>query len=159
MTSLDIELALAQYFGVLPRHGGMGSNRNMIIPNFKAIGLNHEADLFLITPSGCAWEIEIKVSRSDLARDAKKMNHHRHEIISRLWFAMPDTMRDCVDLVPEHAGIMFINSDGSIWEYRPSKIITGSRKLTDTEILHCGRIAAMRIWTLKKKLRGNDDTH
>lgn len=153
MTSLDIELALARYFGVLPKHGGMASNRNLLIPNFTALQICHECDLLLVTKSGWAHEIEIKVSRSDLIRDAQKEHQHYHGLLSRLWFAMPDTMVNCVDLIPDRAGILLVCDNGFVKIFRTAKKNMGSRKLTTDEMLLTGRIAGTRIWTLKKKLK------
>ena len=63
-TAAEIEVVVAQYFD--PR-------RNVIVPNvWWGWGLRHECDLVVMTKTGYAYEVEIKVSRSDLKADLKK---------------------------------------------------------------------------------------
>lgn len=159
MTSLDIELAVAQYYDILPEHGGMGSNRNMLIPNFCGMNIPHECDLLRVTESGYAHEIEIKVSRADLLRDKKKRKHkpgqcYSNDIIRSLTFAIPDTLYFSIPDIPERAGVILVDEHGKCKEHRPARITTYARKLTDAEIMHLGKLASMRIWTLKRKLKG-----
>lgn len=150
VTSLDIELAVANWLGILPSHGGMGSNRNILVPNFKGMYL-HECDLLLVSGAGWVTEIEIKVSVSDLRADKKKWHEHYSPLIRHLFFAMPSTMESNISDVPMHAGVLLIEN-GKCCEIRRPTANKSARKLTDKEILHIGRIAAMRIWTLKRKL-------
>jgi hypothetical protein len=152
MTSLDIELALARYFGILPKHGGMGNNRNMIIPNFRGMYM-HECDLFVLTESGYAWEIEIKVTLADLKADLKKRHGHKSKWTRFLYYAMPEIMKEYVRIVPKHAGIYLIDDDGGCECLRKAITNSKAQKLPIEAQLHCGRVAAMRIWTLKKKLK------
>jgi hypothetical protein len=65
---------------------------------------------------------------------------------------MPADMRDCVDLVPEKAGILLAHESGRVETVRTAKMNPGSRKLTDAEVLHVGRIAATRIWKMKREM-------
>jgi hypothetical protein len=152
MTAHDIELAMARHLGILHPHGGMGNNRNLLIPNFTAMFLCHECDLLWVTRSGWGHEIEIKISRADLKADLKKDHQHIHGLISYLWFAIPDTLRDCIDLVPERAGIFLVDSTGFVRKIRNAKKEPGARQFTLDERVHLGHIAAMRIWGLKRKL-------
>lgn len=152
MTSLEIEIALADWLGV-GSNGKGKSSQYMIVPNFKGLSLAHECDLLVVTGSAWAWEIEIKVSKSDLKRDAAKMMHHESNLILRLYFAMPDTMRDRADLVPERAGILYVTADGECYQHRAPKLNMDARKLTPEEIITVGRLASLRIWGLKRKLR------
>jgi hypothetical protein len=152
MTALDIELTVVHHFGV---RGGMKQSRMMIVPNFIGMYL-HECDLFCVTGAGWAWEVEIKVSLSDLLADAKK--HHRHEsgIIQKLWFAMPESLRHESEHVPARAGIMLAQDDGRVVVSRNPQDNRNARKLTPDEIINIGRLASQRIWSLKRKLKGAD---
>ena len=52
---------------------------HIVVPNVSyGLGFNHELDLLSIsTPAHIGTEIEIKVSVSDLKRDAKKKHPHK----------------------------------------------------------------------------------
>lgn len=53
MTTLEMEIALMEYFGV---------RQNLVVPNawWGLQGLNHECDLVRLSKNGYATEIEIK---------------------------------------------------------------------------------------------------
>lgn len=152
MTAREIELAVVKHFGVLHPYGGMGDNRNMIIPNFKGFYL-HECDLFIVTSSGYAWEVEIKTTLADLKADAKKWHKHESKLIRKLWFAAPmDVINEGgEEFIPAHAGIFEVLPMGYCLERRKPTDNPSARKLTDKERLHLGHIAAMRIWTDRRK--------
>jgi hypothetical protein len=141
----DIEIAIARYLD--PR-------MNLIVPNVSW-GLGYyEKDLFLLTPAGYAWEIEIKVSKSDLIADKKKLHGHYNEKVKRLYFAVPETLeKDALSLIPERAGL-FIVIEGYSQNYvrlvRTPKININAMKLTEAEIKKLHELAAMRIWSLKE---------
>ena len=141
----DIEIVVARYLD--PRV-------NLIVPNVSwGLGL-YEKDLFVLTPSGYAWEIEIKISKSDLIADKKKPHGHYSEKIKRLYFAVPEFLgKEALLHIPERAGL-FIVIDGEEQKYirllRPAKINKIARKLNDKEIEHLYKLAAMRIWSLKE---------
>ena len=63
MKAIDIELAVSNYLN--PR-------TNLIVPNVHWGMCLHECDLLVITRSGYAWEVEIKVSRVDLIKNKEK---------------------------------------------------------------------------------------
>ena len=148
MTCSEIELAVAWYYGI---------RSHLIVPNVSwGLGL-HECDLLVVTKSGYAHEVEIKVSRADIIRDRKKDHAHRSEKIKMLWFAIPKDLFGSIDEIPAHAGVYVIDADERLLRrrcnvIRKPEINREARKLTDNEILHLGRLSAMRVWGLKKKL-------
>ncbi|MEI8246832.1 MAG: hypothetical protein WCI51_13450 [Lentisphaerota bacterium] len=108
---------------------------NLIVPNVSWGMLNHEADLIVVS-----------------------------KLIHRLFFAIPDYMLDCIDLIPAGAGILVIRSGAdagtlplrcrreSTKLLRPAKINKQYPKWTEKEVLQLLRLSTMRIWTLKEKL-------
>jgi len=145
LNSLDIETAVASYFDW---------RVNMIVPNISwGLGI-HECDLLIVSKAGYCTEVEIKVSKSDLKADLKKRHGHKSRLIKKLYFAIPDYLQDCVELIPARAGIITVTSDG---RQRCKCIrkpeITAARKLTSEQYLHLGRLASMRIWGIKQALK------
>ena len=95
MNTIDIEIAIANHFDY---------RRNIIVSNVSW-GMNiHECDLLVLTKSGYATEVEIKISKSDILRDKNKIHGHIHKKIKKLYFAVPENLRNCVDFIPERAG-------------------------------------------------------
>ena len=158
----EIELAVANYFDY---------RQNLIVPNVAdGMGL-HECDMLVVTPSGYATEIEIKISVSDLKADAKKSHGHSSDMIKLLYFAIPKYMAQNIEHIPSQAGVMIITRRLSYhWDYMADKkicdgekdyceIIRAShankyaKKWTAADRLALMRLSTMRIWSLKRKLR------
>jgi hypothetical protein len=100
LKAAEIEIAVARYFH--PRV-------NLVVPNVSwGMGL-HECDLLVITRAGYAYEVEIKISKSDLKKDREKRHCHVSSRISRLYFAIPKELENCIDYVPERAGIISVD--------------------------------------------------
>lgn len=152
MTSQVIEIALANHFNW---------RMNFIIPNISwGLHLQHEADLLIITPAKYAYEIEIKISKSDLKRDLLKKHGHKSLKLKRLYFAVPDYLEnDAKVLIPEHAGLFIIDKFGFVKLIKAPKLNTEARKLTDLEMEHLYHLATMRIWSLKEALRFAKEKH
>lgn len=146
MRTLDIEIAAAEYFG--PR-------ANVIVPNVSwGMGI-HECDLLVMTKSGCLYEVEIKVTKSDLVRDAEKRHGHsdRRNRIKGLYFAIPDSIIDCQNHIPERAGILVVDTRRRCKAIRFPKIMS-SYSCTDKEQYEFARLGALRIWNLKRNILG-----
>lgn len=144
LTAKDIEISVAKY---------MDPRVNLIVPNASwGLGL-HECDLLVISKAGYASEIEIKVSKSDLVRDKEKRHQHASERIKALWFAIPYTLLPHVEHVPSNAGILVIREDGICRTHRKPTLRQAPKKWTPHEMFHAARLAAMRIWGLKIKIR------
>ncbi len=143
-TAKEIELAVAEYFD--PR-------RNLIVPNvYYGMGLNYECDIFVLTKVGYAYEIEIKISRSDLRADMKKRHAHGSKTIRRLYFAIPERLRLSDELIPKRAGILIVNRRGSVEKFREAGINQFAQKLNEKERLKLAELGTMRIWDLKKEI-------
>ncbi len=147
--TLDIECALASFFD--PR-------RNLIVPNvWWGMGLNHECDLMVMTRSGYVYEIEIKTSRADLVRDLKKPHGHGDDRIRKLYFCIPESLfEECRDLIPEQAGIIVFHErgDSPCYCHKKREAKTNRIQPLDAEAREkLYQLAAMRVWTLKRKLR------
>jgi hypothetical protein len=161
MHSGDIEIAVAKWYDY---------RRYFIVPNVS-YGLNiHEVDMLVISPSDWATEIEIKISIADLKADLKKSHGHRSNKIKYLYFAIPEELKEkAKGLIPERAGLLIVKEDKygytSINKVKTACINKTARKITSDERLQLGRLAAMRIWSLKqncyrlaeenRNLRGN----
>jgi hypothetical protein len=156
MNSLDIEIAVAQH---------LGYRQNLIVPNvFWGLGFRHELDLLVLTPSKYAWEIEIKISKSDLIADQKKSHQHYSEKIKRLYFAVPEELKEFALLhIPERAGLFVVSQEhrlnatyyGNLYTtlIKLPKINKSARILNDNEINKLYQLCAMRIWSLKQHLQ------
>lgn len=147
MNSLQVEIAVAAYF--TPRV-------NLIVPNVSWGFHIHEVDMMVVTPAGCVYEVEIKVSRADLKADLRKGHGHHSKIIRKLYFAIPEALLDSVDLVPERAGILVIREDMGTHIckcWREAKTNVDAPKLSDKQRYQIARLGTMRIWSLKKKIQ------
>ncbi len=140
-TCPEIESVIARYFD---------SRRCVIVSNvWWGLGLNHECDLFVLTKSCWAYEVEIKISKSDLKADLKKKFGHVSSLIRKLYFAIPGKLEPCIDLIPARAGILVVGSKGDIFKLREAEVNPHARKLTETESLKLAHLGTMRIWKLK----------
>ena len=147
----DIELALAYRYKW---------RQNLIVPNvYYGLHFSYELDLMVVTPSGWATEIEIKVSVSDLKADQKKIHGHHSNRIKSLYFAVPEKLQDvALTLIPVRAGLFIVRPDLEPYEYNKTEIVKTpitnktARKITDAERCTLNELATMRIWSLKKHL-------
>jgi len=149
----EIEIAIARDFNF---------RQNVIIPNLSwGVGL-HECDMIIISQSGYATEIEIKVTKYDLLKDFKKKHQHDNKKIKYLFFAVPEKLYElCAAQLPENIGIIVCkryerlnNSD----EYISAEIKRQAiprpyyEKWSAEEIAQATRLGCMRIWGLKEKI-------
>lgn len=140
-TAKEIEIAVARYFD---------TRINMIIPNvFWGLDLQHECDLFILTKTGWAYEVEIKVSKYDLRNDAKKRHGHKSKLLRKLYFAIPEKLEPEIDNIPEHAGVLVVGVGGRVKKAREAEQNKLAIKIPNDKALKLGRLAAMRIWNLK----------
>jgi hypothetical protein len=155
LTTLDIEIAVMEFFGV---------RQNLIVPNvYWGMGFSHELDLLVITKSGYGIEIEIKISRSDMIADTKKSHKHNSPKIKRLYFAIPETLLDsCFDLIPDEAGILIVKQSRYGYylpiKHREAKI-KSRYKFSESERDKLLHLAAMRIITMKRQMRDMKESY
>ena len=143
LTTPEIELAIANYMNI---------RVNIVVPNIHWGLLPYETDLFVLSKTGYATEIEIKVSAGDLKADKLKKHTHSSPLIRKLYFAMPDKLEKHIEHVPAKAGILLVDYYGRVREFRKPKINTAARKLTEKEVYQVLRLGNMRTWGLRKKL-------
>lgn len=143
LTTPELEIALANYLNI---------RANIIVPNIHWGLLPYETDLFVLSKTGYATEIEIKVSAGDLKADKLKKHTHSSPLVRKLYFAMPDCLEKHITHVPAKAGILLVDYYGRVKEIRKPQINTAARKLTDKEIHQVLRLGNMRTWNLRKKL-------
>jgi hypothetical protein len=146
MNTQNMEYLIAEHFNW---------RTNIIVPNISWGLLNHEADLLVLTPAGFCTEIEIKISKSDLKADFKKFHVHKSVYIHSLYYAVPIEIADCIDLIPDYAGVIIVNSNDKyqtveIKRYAPKN---KNPKWTDAKRIELLRLAHMRVWTLKNALK------
>ena len=152
MKAEDVELAVV---------GLLGYRQNLIVPNVSwGFGyLNYEADLVVVTKSGYAKEIEIKVSKGDLIKDKEKKHGHNYRQFKELWFAFPEILLAYKKHIPERAGIYVVTQEdgycSAVLERKAKR--TNAEPITQKDRLELTRLGALRIWGLKRelnKLRG-----
>jgi len=141
----EMESAIATHFGI---------RANLIVPNISwGLGI-HECDLLVLTASGYATEVEIKVSRGDLIKDKEKSHGHHSKKLKYLYFAIPDYLEDDIEHIPERAGILIVawNKDGDYLHVRKKREpkLQFKYKFTDKERFEVARLGSMRIWGLKR---------
>lgn len=145
LKTIDIELALCSF---------LDYRVNLIVPNVSWGMFSHECDLLVLTKSGYASEVEIKVDKYDLIKD--KLKRHKHKDyrnrIKYLYFAIPFYLEDCIDHIPGHAGVIIVGEDLRCKIIRKPKRI-GKYKFSMEERYQIARLGALRIWNLKRKIK------
>jgi hypothetical protein len=146
MNSTLIETLIAGYYDY---------SKHVIVPNI-GWGLNiHECDLLIVTAAGYATEIEIKISKADLKKDLSKKHGHHSNKIKKLFFAIPENLESCIDLIPPRAGIYIIRKNENmryghyVEKIRDAMQNENCKPLDEKEMKQLMRLGTMRIWSLK----------
>ncbi|MEE8428639.1 MAG: hypothetical protein V3S33_03965 [Gammaproteobacteria bacterium] len=150
ITTPEMEVALARWFDY---------RMNLIVPNvyWGFSSDMHECDLLIVSKAGYCTEVEIKITRADLRRDAKKSHGHENKSIKYLYFALPDYLEHCQEFVPERAGIILVRPDvPDVWSPRCKRVRQPqcqkhAAKMSDSQRYKVARLGALRIWNLKEK--------
>lgn len=128
--------------------------RHIIINNLYYGMFSYELDICALDKNSFyAKEIEIKISKADLKRDLQKKHHHQNKYIKYLYFAMPKSMSDCVDLVPDYAGIYLVDSNGNVIVFRKAKENPVALKWPIEKAFELGRLGTIRYWNTLKRMR------
>ena len=143
VSATEIELSVARYFSW---------RINLIVPNVSWGLWLHECDLLVVTKAGYCYEVEIKISLSDLKADAKKSHGHKSKMIRKLYFAIPEYLTDAIEHIPENAGILIISARGQCKMFRDAATNSEAPKLTEKERYQVARLGTMRIFNLKQKI-------
>lgn len=128
--------------------------RYSCVPNVSYGFLNHEADLLVMNGNRRLYEVEIKVSLSDLRADFKKHHGHNDKRVSRLFYAVPEPLLlKAKELIPDEFGIIEVYAIE-----RPHSFLLRARrvreakkmrdyKLNDAEVCNLLRLGNMRYWS------------
>ena len=118
-------------------------------------GLNiHECDLLILSKSGYATEVEIKISSGDLKKDADKNHKHSSRRIKELYFAIPLKLLKFRHFIPKHAGIYIIYWDRyklKCRKMRNAKINRDAIKFSPELRYKLARLGLMRYWNQRLK--------
>lgn len=169
MNTLDIEIAVIKAYH--PR-------QNLIVPNV-AWGMHdshyrplHECDILILSNSGYATEIEIKISKADLLKDMSKKHRHSHNLIRRFYYAVPEKLKEiALTTITESAGLIVVSLEevtnyhygGGKTAYmdiitradvvRECKINTLAQKWSAEQRYQLARLGSLRILGLKQKIQ------
>lgn len=149
-STLELEVAIVRQYDI---------RKHIIVPNVSWGANIHECDLLMLSKSGYATEVEIKVSLSDLKKDFKKKHKHDSDKIKYLWYCVPDYHKDiALELIPETAGLLLAQRIGyhtHIYHLRESTARVNCKKWSDEEMMNVMRLGCMRIWNLKSSMLDN----
>ncbi len=153
MNTKDLEVTVAQY---------LNYRQNIIVPNISWGLRVHECDLFMLSKTGYATEVEIKISKADLIKDFQKRHSHSSNKIRRFFYAMPEEIynkldQEVINSMPNKAGIIVVYMDKYFFRrcriVRKALINNNARKLSDKEIQKLLHLGVMRTWDLRKAVR------
>lgn len=137
----------------------IGWRESTVVPNVSwGLGLRHEADLLVLDKHERFTEIEIKISKSDLKADFKKLHNHSSAFIGRLIYAVPeDLVEYAKELVPKKCGIISVNWNKFSGKFeakwaRNCKHNKYVEKPDAKVIKKFLQLGCMRIWSLKLAL-------
>lgn len=144
-SAAQLEVAVMRYFN--PRV-------NICVPNISW-GLDlHECDVLVLTPSGLAYEVEIKISRADILADKKKAHGHNDKKIARLYFCVPSFLVDFAGQhIPERAGLLSVAEPGFAWAKKVREARISSDYRWSAEQRHkLAHLGCMRLLPLIENL-------
>lgn len=147
LTTSEMELCL-----VNPKKGVFPFTRYMILPRARwgIHKINHECDMIALSKNNVLTEIEIKISKSDLIADKRKRHNHKSDVISRLFYAVPEHLVEfALTFIPEYAGLIKCHNGYSTIIKRPT--YKKSDKLSESDIKHMYELLQMRYWSEKTR--------
>ena len=149
MRALDVELAVVDLFD---------ERKQLIIPNVSfGFGINYEADLMITNGSGYLYEVEIKVSKSDMRADLKKAVQHNCSYVKRLYFAFPEKLLEYAkEILSDDVGLIAVylrenNCPKAVIKRKP-KDRKDAQKMDLRKQYELARLGALRIWNLKRQI-------
>lgn len=126
---------------------------NVCVPNISW-GLNlHECDILVLTPSGLAYEVEIKTSVADLRADAKKSHKHYHKKLAKLYFCVPAKLMDvALAEIPLDAGLLVVDNGSLLARMVRQARARGEYRWSDQDRLKLLRLGCLRLLSLYENL-------
>ena len=169
---LDIEIALMEMLDI---------RNNIIVPNvswgisseikgewiggYKKHKVLHECDLISISKSNFGTEYEIKTSKADLKADLKKKHGHKHPLIKRLFYAMPESLIEYAkEILPEDVGLIEVIKMNT--GYVSARVIRNSKNRSGfiewnnsnrVKLLHLSCMCILGLKQKIKKLQGKSN--
>ena len=164
LTTIEMELALLDYFEF---------NQKLVVPGVTSLSglVAFETDMLVLSVSGYATAIEIKVSKADLKNDLKKAHillknslglksplEWYYEKIKGFYYAVPIELKEAaLSQIPSYAGLLIVENHPSKKNRYLVKIVKKSTilfpfKWTQGMRYNLARIGAMRIYNLKKRI-------
>ena len=156
MKTKDLEKAIADYFDY---------RINLIVPNVSwGFFYSHEADIVVLTKAGYLYEVELKVSRSDMKADLKKRHRGDEDSFRQQWenkklkylyYAFPnDLLNLALEILPLHVGLLSVTQGQNhhraiVTEARKPKVLN-NYKLTADEKYQLARLGCIKVWKYKK---------
>ena len=135
-------------------------NHLPIVPNFTPVNY-HECDMWSLTKSGYYQEHEIKISKADYKKDAKKIKKHKmlegkHENAPRqFWYVFPKMLVDEKE-IPDYAGLKLW--DGFNFEVIINAPFISTKKADDKIIKQAEKCFYWRFWNLRNKFQKKGKT-
>lgn len=147
ISAVEIEVCLAEF---------LDFRKNIIVPRVERGASIHECDLLMLRPTLYATEFEIKITRSDLAKDLHKLHTHESDKVKEFYYALPmELVSTALATVPKSAGIIGVVRKGDTTleckEVRPAVHNKNARKWTEAEQYQLARLGCMRWPKLKKE--------
>jgi hypothetical protein len=143
ITTRELEYAVYQKF--------YKSTKGILVRSLAGMVVNHEADILLVSKNLYLTEIEIKISISDLRKEANKKHNHIDPKIKRLYFLVPTTiLGNAIKLIPKDYGILeayrTVRDTISIREVREPKVNKEAIKISQDELINIYRLQSLRYW-------------
>lgn len=159
MTTLEMQISVMNHFDI---------RRNLIVDNVTDMSLlvAFETDILVLSGSGYATGIEIKVSKGDLKNDLKKKQwkylddfkagKSYHEIyfgaFKKFYYAVPEKLQEAaLKQIPEWCGLLVCERYPKLEEVRSPKLLFNN-KWSDKERYQLARLGTMRIYRNKINL-------
>lgn len=148
---------------LLVTNGPFPASRFIAVENVSFGLVCWEADLLVCSGSGYLYEIEIKISISDLKRDKQKRRWRYGQVNEEgnyypkrkgMWFAMPpDVWKHpaAAAAVPDQCGVIVVGRYGASGRHRCVVVrpCVNQRvpKMTDAQRLKLAMLGTMRYWS------------
>lgn len=158
MKTIEAELVLLRMFKF---------HTNIIVPGVTTLSqlVKFESDILVLTDSGYATSIEIKVSKADLRNDLKKKHilkldpkysvratnskEYYYGRLKHFYYAVPvELIEVALEQIPSFSGLINL-SNGKIVR-KPEKLF--NYKWTKEELLKLCKLGTMRINNLKQNI-------
>ena len=128
ITERALQIAIARYYD---------TRKHIVVPNVSHAFFNHECDVLVLTASGYATEIEIKISAADLRKDFTKRKHQikRPDQISRLFYCVPEKLLDlAMQIIPEQYGIITFRLYEPLYAGGPERLLLKQQRQAEKRL-------------------------